>query len=126
MSAGCRFQSESDTAIYGEAIPQLAGVGDNREAICATLLRPAMKRLLPLLRPCSRTVDLVNEIGALAEDRDPVLSRIREKAKEMDPKKLSRAVFSLRQVFHAEKISEDVATWGRRWDLAFGGAVYRS
>jgi hypothetical protein len=37
-------------------------------------------------------VDLVNELGGLAEDRDAVLSRIREKAKEMDPKKLSRAV----------------------------------
>jgi hypothetical protein len=37
-------------------------------------------------------VDLVNKLGVLAEDRDAVLSRIREKAKEMDPKKLSRAV----------------------------------
>ena len=37
-------------------------------------------------------VDLVNELGDLAEDRDAVLSCIRERAKEMDPKKLSRAV----------------------------------
>jgi hypothetical protein len=37
-------------------------------------------------------VDLVNELGTLAEDRDAVLSRIREKAKGMDPKKLSRVV----------------------------------
>jgi hypothetical protein len=37
-------------------------------------------------------VDLVNELGILAEDRDAVLSRIREKAKEMDPRKLSRAI----------------------------------
>jgi hypothetical protein len=37
-------------------------------------------------------VDLVNELGVLAEDRDAVLSRIRQKAKEMDPRKLSRAV----------------------------------
>jgi hypothetical protein len=37
-------------------------------------------------------VDLVNELGVLAEDQDAVLSRIREKAKEMDQKKLSRAV----------------------------------
>jgi hypothetical protein len=37
-------------------------------------------------------VDLVNELGDLAEDQDAVLSRVREKAKEMDPKKLSRAV----------------------------------
>jgi hypothetical protein len=34
----------------------------------------------------------VTDLGVLAEDRDAVLSRIREKAKEMDPKKLSRAV----------------------------------
>ena len=38
-------------------------------------------------------VDLVNELGILAEDQDTVLSRIREKAKEMDPSKLSRAIF---------------------------------
>jgi len=31
--------------------------------------------------------------GDLAEDRDTVLSRVREKAKEMNPEKLSRAVF---------------------------------
>jgi hypothetical protein len=37
-------------------------------------------------------VDLMNELGVLAEDRDAVLSRIREKAKEMDPTKLSRAI----------------------------------
>jgi hypothetical protein len=37
-------------------------------------------------------VDILNELGDLAEDRDAVLSRIREKAKEMDPKKLLRAV----------------------------------
>ncbi len=37
-------------------------------------------------------VDLVNELGVLAENRDAVLSRIREKAKEMDSKKLSRAI----------------------------------
>jgi hypothetical protein len=36
-------------------------------------------------------VDLVNELDQLAEDRDAVLSRVRERAKEMDPKKLSRA-----------------------------------
>jgi hypothetical protein len=35
-------------------------------------------------------VDLVNEL--LAEDRDAVLSRVRGEAKEMDPKKLARAV----------------------------------
>ena len=37
-------------------------------------------------------VDLVNELGDLAEDREAVLSRVREKAKEMDSRKLSRAV----------------------------------
>jgi hypothetical protein len=35
-------------------------------------------------------VDLVNELGDLGEDRDAVLSRVRDKAKEMDPRKLSR------------------------------------
>jgi len=44
------------------------------------------------LSPEFMLVDLVNELGDLAEDRDAVLSRVREKAKEMDPKKLSRAV----------------------------------
>jgi hypothetical protein len=49
-------------------------------------------------------VDLVNELGSLAEDRDAVLSRIREKAKEIDPKKLARAVslygnYSARKAF---------------------------
>jgi len=37
-------------------------------------------------------VDLAYELGDLAKDRDVVLSRLREKAKEMDPRKLSRAV----------------------------------
>ncbi len=44
------------------------------------------------LSPEFLLVDLVNKLGDLAEDRDAVLSRIREKAKDMDPKKLSRAV----------------------------------
>jgi hypothetical protein len=44
------------------------------------------------LSPEFLLVDLVNELGDLADDRDAVLSRVREKAKEMDPKKLSRAV----------------------------------
>jgi hypothetical protein len=37
-------------------------------------------------------VDLVNELSDLAEDRDAVLSRVRARAKKMDPRKLSRAV----------------------------------
>jgi len=37
-------------------------------------------------------VDLVNELGELAEDRDVVLSRVRKKAKQMNPTKLARAV----------------------------------
>jgi hypothetical protein len=44
------------------------------------------------LSPEFLLVDLVNELGDLAEDRDVVLSRVREKAKEMDIRKLSRAV----------------------------------
>jgi len=37
-------------------------------------------------------VNLVNELDQLAEDHEAVLSRVREKVKEMDSKKLSRAV----------------------------------
>ena len=44
------------------------------------------------LSPEFLLVDLVNELDQLAEDRDAVLSRVREKTKEMNPKKLSRAV----------------------------------
>jgi len=49
-------------------------------------------------------VDLVNELGSLAEDRDAVLSRIRKKVKEIDPRKLARAVslygkYSTRKAF---------------------------
>ena len=44
------------------------------------------------LSPEFLLVDLVNELGALAEDQDAVLSRVRERATKMDPRKLSRAV----------------------------------
>src|SRR5450432_190207 len=44
------------------------------------------------LSPEFLLVDLVNELDQLAEDQDAVLSRVREKAKEMDSRKLSRAV----------------------------------
>jgi hypothetical protein len=44
------------------------------------------------LTPEFLLVDLVNELDQLAEDRDAILSRVLEKAKEMNPKKLSRAV----------------------------------
>jgi len=44
------------------------------------------------LSPEFLLVDLVNELDQLAEDQDAVLARVREKAKEMDPRKLSRAV----------------------------------
>jgi hypothetical protein len=44
------------------------------------------------LSPEFLLVDLVNELSDLAEDRDAVLSRVRARAKEMDPRKLSRAV----------------------------------
>jgi hypothetical protein len=37
-------------------------------------------------------VDLVNELDQLAEDREAVLGRVSTRAKEMDPRKLSRAV----------------------------------
>jgi hypothetical protein len=44
------------------------------------------------LSPEFLLVDLVNELAGLAEDRDAVLSRVREKAREMDQRKLSRAI----------------------------------
>jgi hypothetical protein len=44
------------------------------------------------LSPEFLLVDLVNELDDLAEDRDAVLSGVREKAKEMDQRKLARAV----------------------------------
>jgi hypothetical protein len=44
------------------------------------------------LSPEFLLVDLVNELSHLAEDRDAVLSRVRARAKKMDPRKLSRAV----------------------------------
>jgi hypothetical protein len=44
------------------------------------------------LSPEFLLVDLVNELAELSEDRDTVLSSVRERTKEMDPKKLSRAV----------------------------------
>ena len=44
------------------------------------------------LSPEFLLVDLVNEIGQLAEDQDAVLCRARERAKTMDRKKLSRAI----------------------------------
>jgi hypothetical protein len=44
------------------------------------------------LSPEFLLVDLVNELGDLAEDRDAVLARVRERAKAMDPRKVSRAV----------------------------------
>jgi len=44
------------------------------------------------LTPEFLLVDLVNELDQLAEDQDAVFSRVREKAKEMDARKLSRAV----------------------------------
>lgn len=44
------------------------------------------------LSPEFLLADLVNNLDHLAEDSDAVLSRVREKAKEMDARKLSRAV----------------------------------
>lgn len=44
------------------------------------------------LSPEFLLVDLVNELDQLAEDRDHILSRVRQKAKKMEARKLSRAV----------------------------------
>jgi hypothetical protein len=75
------------------------------------------------LSPEFLLVDLVNELGDLAEDRDAALSRVREKAKEMDPRTFSRAV-SLYGILHAEKVSGDVAPCRPRRHLASAGVVY--
>jgi hypothetical protein len=40
----------------------------------------------------AQVVPLLNELDQLAEDQQLVLSRVRAKAKEMDPENLSRAV----------------------------------
>src|SRR5215467_10679450 len=44
------------------------------------------------LSPEFLLVDVVNALDQLAEDRDAVMFRVREKARGMDPKKLRRAV----------------------------------
>ncbi len=44
------------------------------------------------LSPEFLLVDVVNELNGLAEDRDAVLSRVRERAQQINPRKLSRAV----------------------------------
>ena len=44
------------------------------------------------LSPEFLLVDVVNELDQIAEDQQLVLSRVRAKAKEMNPKNLSRAV----------------------------------
>ena len=61
------------------------------------------------LSPEFLPVDLVNELGDLAEDQDAVLARVREKAKEMDPKKLSRAVSLYGKCSTQKKVSGDAA-----------------
>jgi len=44
------------------------------------------------LTPEFLLVDLVNELGRLAEDQDDVLSRVKERSAQMDHRRLSRAV----------------------------------
>jgi hypothetical protein len=51
-------------------------------------------------------VDLVNELNQLAEDHEVVLSRVREKVKKMNPKKLSRAVSRYGKVSTQKKFQE--------------------
>ena len=51
-------------------------------------------------------VDLVNELHQLAEDHEVVLSRVREKVKEMNSKKLSRAVSRYGKVSTQKKFQE--------------------
>jgi hypothetical protein len=51
-------------------------------------------------------VDVVNELYQLAEDHELVLSRVREKVKEMNPKKLSRAASQYGKVSTQKKFQE--------------------
>ena len=58
-------------------------------------------------------VDLVNELNGLAEDRDQLLSRVCEKAKKMDAKKLSQALALYGKYSTRKKFREmlDRANW---------------
>jgi hypothetical protein len=58
------------------------------------------------LSPEFLLVDVVNKLDQLAEDRELVLSRVREKAKEMDPLKLSRTVSLYGKYSTRKKFSE--------------------
>jgi hypothetical protein len=58
------------------------------------------------LSPEFLLVDVVNELDQLAEDRELVLLRVREKAKEMDPVKLSRTVSLYGKYSTRKKFSE--------------------
>src|ERR1700692_2287533 len=60
-------------------------------------------------------VDLVNELDNLAEDRDAVLSRVREKAGGMDQRKLSRAV-SLYGKYSTQKKFREMLQHAKRSD----------
>jgi hypothetical protein len=51
-------------------------------------------------------VDLVNELDQLAEDKDAVLSRVRERAAAMDRRKLSRAVSLYGKISTKKKFQE--------------------
>src|ERR1700678_1441603 len=53
-----------------------------------------------------RPVDLVNELGKLAEDQDAVIARVRKKARGMDPRGLSRAISVYAKYSTQEKFKE--------------------
>jgi len=54
-------------------------------------------------------VDLLNNLGQLAEDRDAVLARARDKAMEMDAKRLRAAVKSFAKVATRKLLEEAFA-----------------
>jgi len=54
-------------------------------------------------------VDLLNNLGQLAEDRDAVLARARDKAREMDAKRLRAAVKSFAKVATRKLLEEALA-----------------
>jgi hypothetical protein len=76
------------------------------------------------LSPEFLLVDLVNELGDLAEDRDAVSFSPSRKNERDGSEKAFTGTLSLGQILHAEKVSGDVAPCRPRRHLASAGVVY--
>jgi hypothetical protein len=68
-------------------------------------------------------VDLVNELGDLAKDRDAVLLAFAKKLKRWIRESLHGQFLST-ALLHAEKVSGDIASCRPRRHLASAGVVY--